>query len=142
MFNSCIFLFELQGFSLDVIGKFVFALELNSAKDKDHPFVVAVRKLTNFDPTILNIALSVLPESVINYFDISFFDKEATEYIANTTRVLMKQRSEGKEEYNDFIDMLMTSIREKNLDVSESEIIGNTILFFFAGKRELNKNFQ
>ena len=139
-------MFEPQGFSLDVIAKFVFALELNSAKDKDHPFVIAVKKMVNVDPTILNIVLSILPESVINYFDISFFDKEATEYIANTTRALMKQRSESKEEYGDFMDMLMTSIREKNLEVPENEIIGNTILFFFAGKRELtdmlNKSFH
>ena len=90
--------------------------------------------MVNIDPTFFNIALSILPESIMNYFDISFFDKEATEYIANTTRALMKQRNEGKEEYGDFLDMLMTSIREKKLDVPENEIIGNTILFFFAGK--------
>ena len=114
----------MQGFSLDVISKFVFALELNSAKDKDHPFVKAVRKVVNFDATIFNVLLSLLPESLINYFDIQFFDKEATEYIANTTRVLMKQRKENKENYNDFLDMLMTSIQEKQLNVSEDEIIG------------------
>lgn len=121
----------MQGFSLDVIGKFVFALELNSAKDQNHPFVKAVRKMVNFDATLFNVLLSVLPEKIINYFDIQFFDKEATEYIANTTRVLMKQRQENKEEYNDFLDMLMTSIREKNLDVPENEIIGKWFLESF-----------
>ena len=121
--------------------------------------------MVNFDATLFNILLSVLPEKVINYFDIQFFDKEATEYIANTTRVLIKQRNEKKESYNDFLDMLLTSIREKQLDVPDDEIIGreslqkcriirikkilkiktvlttfkfagNAILFFFAGKLE------
>ena len=35
----------LKGYSLDVIARYVFALELNSAKDKDNPFV----KVTKID---------------------------------------------------------------------------------------------
>ena len=37
-----------KGFSLDVVGKFVFAFDLNSAKDNNNPFVINARNVTDF----------------------------------------------------------------------------------------------
>ena len=78
----------LKSYQLDVIGKFVYALELNSAKDNNHPFAINVRKLVdvNYPRLIKNIGMSLLPRFLINYFDFQFVDTEAMEYMAEMTR--------------------------------------------------------
>lgn len=109
--------------------KFVFSLDLNSAKDLNHPFVKNVRKLITFQDKLVNIFFSLLPAKMIKFFDIQFFDRHAMEYLANVTRVLIKQRNEdeNKDSY-DFLSLLLNTIREKNLNVSEEEIIGNCVV--------------
>lgn len=110
--------------------KFVYALELNSGKDLDHPFVKNVRRLTNFQDRWINIVFSLLPAKMVEYFDFQFIDVKAMEYLANVTRAIIKQRTEGenRESYNDFIDLLINTIREKNLKVSDDEIISNCVV--------------
>lgn len=113
--------------SLDVIAKFVYAFDLNSAKDVDHPFVKAVAKLVNFDDRFLSFVMNLLPPALVNFLakHYTFVDDEATNYLADTTRYLIKQRKENSGQYNDFLSLLITAINEKNLDMSEDAIIGN-----------------
>lgn len=68
-----------------------------------------------------------MPTKVIKYFDIQFIDGAAMEYLANVTRAIIKQRSENRESYNDFLDLLISTIKEKELNVPEDEIIGNCV---------------
>ena len=78
----------LKFYQLDVIAKFVFALELNSFKDKDHPFARNVQRLVdiNYKRIAKAYALSVLPKFVSDFFKIQTFDNDAMEFVANTTR--------------------------------------------------------
>lgn len=88
-----------------------------------------VRKLVNFQDRWINIVFSLMPTKVIKYFDIQFIDGAAMEYLANVTRAIIKQRSESenRESYNDFLDLLISTIKEKELNVPEDEIIGNCV---------------
>ena len=116
----------MKNYQLDVIAKFVYSLDLNSAKDLDHPFVKNVRKLIDFQDKKINIFFSLWPAKLIKLFDIQFFDGSALEYLANVTRVLIKQRNETQNRENyDFLGLLINTIREKELNVPEEEIIGN-----------------
>ena len=84
---------------------------------------------------MINIFFSLLPAKVIQYFDIQFLDAKSMEYLANVTRVLIKQRSEtmnNNAQYNDFLDLLINTIREKGLNVPEEEIIGNCVVCEFT----------
>ena len=132
--NKC---FSPKGYQLDVIGKFVYALELNSAKDQDHPFAKNVRKLVDIDykRVFRNLFFSLLPKFLIDYFEIQFVDSQAMEYMADMTRYLIKKReADGTEgSYHDFLDLLVTTFKDKHQDVPEEEIIGICIIFFFAG---------
>ena len=80
--------FSPKGYQLDVIGKMVYALELNSAKDHDHPFAKSVRKLVDVDYKRIakNIFISLLPKFLINYLNLQFVDGDAMEYMAEMTR--------------------------------------------------------
>nr|WPM94888.1 cytochrome p450 4725A1 [Polyphagotarsonemus latus] len=120
-------------FSLDVIAKFVFAVEINSFVDKDHPFVVNVKKLTNFKKSKMAV-FAMLPTKVIDLLKLSVLDTEAVDYIDNLCRSIIKQRKENKDKrFNDFLDEILSSIEEKNLDVPLKEIIAHCFIFFFAG---------
>lgn len=124
----------LKSYSLDVIAKYVFALDLNSHKDKNHPFVVSVKKFANFNQNWKFVLFSVLPESIIKAFDLQFLDVEPMDYVGNLVKFLIKERKEKKEtKYNDFLELFLSTIEEKKIDVKDEEIIGLTILFFFAG---------
>lgn len=120
----------LRKYSLDVIAKFVFALELNSATDKDHPFVKTVAKLVNFDDRFLSFVMNLLPPALVNFIGrfYTFVDSEAMNYLADTTRYLIKQRKENSGQFNDFLDLLLDTMKEKNLELPEDEIIGNCMV--------------
>lgn len=44
---------ELKHNALDIIAKFVYAIDINSAKEKEHPFVKNVLKLVRFGNILL-----------------------------------------------------------------------------------------
>nr|WPM94890.1 cytochrome p450 4725A3 [Polyphagotarsonemus latus] len=120
-------------FSLDVIAKFVFAVEINSFVEENHPFVINAINLTEFKKS--KIALfAVLPAYLTNLFNIRILDNDAVDYLENLTKNIVENRKENKEKkFNDFLDDLLTTINEKNLNVSMSEIIAHCFIFFFAG---------
>ena len=124
----------LKGYALDVIAKFVFAIELNSAKDQNHPLVVAVRKLLTFNSNWKFLLFTILPTKVLEILDIQLLNVESLEYVGNLCEFLVKQRRENKDtKYNDFLDLLIESIDEKKLNVSQDAINAYVLLFFFAG---------
>lgn len=124
----------LRGYSLDCVAKFVYALELNSAREPDHPFVKNVRRLLSSRGTLMNLIETCAPKFLIDFFDFQFVDVEALEYIASLTRAIIKQRTKSGGNYGDFLDLMLDSIREKKLDVKEEEIIGSCLVFIFAGR--------
>ena len=112
---------------LDVIGKFVYALQLNSSKEQDHPFAKNVRQLisASYGRAIRNIVASTVPKFMIEALNIQFVD-ESIEKLAEITRCLMKQRQESNTvgNYHDFIDLLVGSFKDKHQEIAEDEIIG------------------
>lgn len=108
----------LKSYQLDVIGKFVYALELNSARDKDHPFCTNVQKLVdiNYKRIAKGYTLGVLPK-----------------FVANTARYLIKKRdADGTQgSYHDFLDLLVGTFKDKHQDVPEEEIIGVCIVSYY-----------
>ena len=82
--------------------------------------------------------LSLLPLKIVKALDIQFLDVKSMDYVASLVRHLIKEREKGGENYNDFLSMYLDSLREKNLEINENEIIGLCVLFFFAGKFTAN----
>lgn len=123
----------MRKYSLDVIGKFVFALELNSAKEVDHPFVKSIRKIVNFDDRLTSIIMGIVPPALFDLISKHYklMDEDSLNYLANTIRYLVKQRKENRGQFNDFLDMHLNAIEEKNVDLPEDELIGNCLVGHF-----------
>lgn len=45
----------LKNYGLDIIAKFVYAIDINSAKDKEHPFVKNVLKMVTFSKNLFSL---------------------------------------------------------------------------------------
>lgn len=121
-----------KGFSLDVVAKFVFAFDLNSAADNDHPFIFNARNLTNFKIWKM-ILFNILPAKVIETFDLQILSADSVDYMGELIRTLTKQRRQNPDiRYNDFLDLIVHRIDENNLNVTEEQIIAHCIIFFFA----------
>ena len=73
----------LKSYQLDVIAKFVYAIELNSAKEPNHPFVQSARNLVKFNFGYMTFILNFLPKQVIEYFDFEIVDYTATEWLVS-----------------------------------------------------------
>jgi cytochrome P450 len=118
-----------KGYALDTIAKFVFAMEINSFKQKDDIFVKMVMKLTRFN--ILPVLLvQILPKFVGDRLGDRVFDSQACDYFFRLTSKIVKERRENPDvKYKDFIELLLESSNE----MSEQDIITQCLLFFFAG---------
>lgn len=124
--------FFTKGYSLDVIAKFVFAFELNSAKDQNHSFVVNARNLTNFKRWRMAI-FNLLPRYLIEKTGFQILEDSSIDYINDLVKVLVNQRRKNKDvKYNDFLELLIDKIDANNLDVTEKEIVAFCSIFFFA----------
>lgn len=66
--------------------------------------------------------------------NIQFLDAKSLDYIGDVTKALAKQRRENKEQqWNDFLDLLIHTVDEKELkNVTQDQIAAYCILFFFA----------
>ena len=58
----------LRNYGLDVIAKFVFAIDINSAKDNENPFVKNVLRLVNFNSKFTLFFLLKFEDSKISFF--------------------------------------------------------------------------
>ena len=126
---------------MDVISKFVFAIEVNSAfNDKDHPLVVAVRKLLNFSNNFLFSLLFLLPQKLFELLNVQLLDEKSLDYISSVTKALVKQRKANSElRYNDFLDLLIHTVDEKDLkNVTQDQIAAYCILFFFGALESIS----
>lgn len=81
------------------------------------------------------ILFGILPDWVVDALDLQFIEVEPMDYVGNLVKFLIKERREkkGQIKYNDFLELLLDTMEEKKMDVKEDEIIGLTIIFFFAG---------
>ena len=118
-----------KGYALDVIAKFVFAVEVNSFKQKQDPFVKNVFRMTQFRQWPFFI-MQLFPVFVSKHFANKIFDEKAWEYFAELTKqILQKRRAETELQYNDFLELML----ENSNKIADAKIITQCILFFFAG---------
>lgn len=131
-------------FTMDVIAKTAFALELDTHDDKNHPFVTHAKKFLTFKP--LKMAVFFLsPAFIRKLFKLSFMDLEAGEYLCSVGQHMLNQRRKSatkaeNRRYNDFLQ-LMTEASEDGQTgdhggkktLTDEEIVGNIVLLLVAG---------
>lgn len=125
-----------KGYALDVIAKFVFAIEINTYKAQDSAFVSNAFKLVKVRqlPFLL---VQLLPESISKHFAESILDKKASNFFTEITKQIIQDRLKNPEvKYKDFVDLLL----ESSDDLNDDEKITQCVLFFFAGMETVSSS--
>ncbi|KAK7788924.1 hypothetical protein R5R35_014076 [Gryllus longicercus] len=139
-------------FAADVIGTTAYGVKINSLKDPNNEFLACGKAMTNI--TVLRAArffgYACFPK-LMKMLRISLLDAKAEKYFSSLIRETIKVREEHNIVRPDMIHLLMQAkkgnlkvdpheedqyhFQRKSaaLDISDDLIIGQAVIFFFAG---------
>lgn len=72
---------------------------------------------------------NILPRGLVNALDLQILDVRSVDYMGDLIMALVKQRREDKrQQWNDFLEMIVTRIDENQLNVTNDEIISHCVV--------------
>lgn len=94
-------------FSVDAIARLVFALDINTYKDKEKEFFSNVNRLLDINSWIALLTF-ILPEKLFEMFRLSFFNQKAINYFSHRALEMIDfRRQQPQVQYDDFLQLLM-----------------------------------
>ena len=152
--------------TLDILCRICFSASIDSYNQPDSKMVYHM--LNAFKMSKLKLILLKLPAKFQNWLDISLINQTSSTWFGNFIKCLIQERKSHLEhKYNDFLQMLLNSEvseellaqqeLELNVDqssdkrpksfsfskhLSEKEIVGQILVFFFAGAETLTALFS
>ena len=118
-------------FSLDIIAKVLFAIDVDSYKERDTDFVKHAVRMG--DLNLFHAALAkILPKKIVNLLQLNAFDVVPMNKMGDYFKILLKQRKQDGVNYNDLSDVIQTAVEENKVSLTEDEVIGNILLAFFG----------
>jgi len=129
-------------FTNDIIASTAFGLQVNSFENKNNEFFHMGKKLTNFTAwQNIKFMLWLNFKSFMKFFKLELFDKKITDYFMHLVLDAMTYRKEHNILRPDMINLLMEARdmiksdnpKSHNRDWSDTEIVAQCFLFFFAG---------
>ena len=113
-------------FTVDVIASCAFGIEVNSFTNPDNDFQRIAAKITNFSSFLssLKFAGYMLSPQFMQFFKISFFDTETSNFFKDAIQETMKYREEKGIIRHDMINLLIQA-KKGNLthSVKEEEVV-------------------
>ncbi|CAG2175258.1 unnamed protein product [Oppiella nova] len=122
--------------TMDVISTCAFATKTNSYKDPNSPFIKNAHKSLN--PKSYRLVLSImLPKFVMKLINMKHaIEETCCEFFFKLTRLIINERKNSNQKYNDFIDLLLNAEKDKPNEVSD-EFDSNESHHVNEGKEEL-----
>lgn len=122
-------------FTVDVIGKIVFSMDVNCFQNQQNPFLRNIFKLNQF--SFISILITLAPKFVIRWLNLKPFRMESINYFAQLTQTLIEERNHLEIKYQDFLQLLIDSKVEGDLDsqakrLTLEEIVGQAMFFFLV----------
>ena len=119
-------------FSIDGISKVLFAIDVDSYKERDTLFVKSVSTLGQLN--FISLALcTVLPKQVTKFFRIQPFKIKPINSLGKYFERMIDERKKSGIKYNDLLEALQNAVEEDRVKMSKDAVIGNCLLSFFAG---------
>ena len=119
-------------YSIDIIAKVLFAIDVDSCKEQKSTFVQAALSVGNIN-FISNLLLAALPKSWSKFFKIQQFDFKPINSLGDYFKKMIKERRKSGIKFGDLSEMMQDSIANGKVQMSEDALIGNCLLGFFAG---------
>lgn len=118
-------------YGLDVISKVLFAMDVDSYKERDTIYVKSAIHIGDLN-TIQAILATVLPKGLAKILRLSIFDLKPMNNLGHHFKKMLKKRRENGIKYNDLSELLQDAVDENKIKLSEDGVIGNILLAFFG----------
>ena len=78
--------------------------------------------------------MTILPTCISKFLNLNIVDVTPSNKLGELFKKLIKDRQKSGQTYNDLAEEMGKQNAEKNLALTEDEIIGNIVLLYFAGE--------
>lgn len=113
-------------FSIDGISKVLFAIDVDSYKERDTTFVKSVSTLG--DLNLFNLALTtILPKSFVKFFKIQAFELKPINNLGIYFEQMIHERKKAGIQYNDLSEVLQKAMDDGRVQMTSNEVIGNCL---------------
>uniref|UniRef100_A0A8C3X658 unspecific monooxygenase n=1 Tax=Catagonus wagneri TaxID=51154 RepID=A0A8C3X658_9CETA len=128
-------------YSMDVIIRTAFGVNIDSLNNPRDPFVQYTRKILRFnflDPFLLSIILLPFLNPLFEILDITLFPRSAVNFFMKSVKRMKESRLKDQQTGRvDFLQLMINSQNSKEMDVhkalSDQELVAQSIIFIFAG---------
>lgn len=132
-----------RNYTMDVIGKTAFAVDINCHDDPNDPFVKNAKNVINFP--LWKMIVFFLPKWILKLIGFHFLDDTSLNYLIKVSQLMIDERRKSGKSSNTYPDFLQLMIeasasseeqsfkdsRKKTL--TDDEIIANIILMIIGG---------
>lgn len=116
-------------YGTDCISKVLFALDVDSYKERDTSFVKSAVGLGEVD-FYGAILLTFIPKSWAKFFQINPFTMKPVNDLGKFFTKLLAERKKTGIKYGDLSEVLQNAVKDDKLVMSDNEVIGNILLAF------------
>lgn len=82
-----------------------------------------------------------LPEKVSELLKLNPFNSNVSNSLGDLFKKMVRERKDKGVKYNDLTEQMQEQVKEKNLELSEDAMIGNSILSFFGNVTIVGNTF-
>ena len=113
-------------YGTDCIAKVLFAIDVDSYKERDTAFVKSAVGLgeVSFFPAVL---CTIIPKSWAIFFGFSSLTTKPSNDLGNFFKKLLAERKSTGVKYNDLSEVLMNAVNQNKVKMTEDEVIGNCL---------------
>lgn len=111
-------------YSIDGISKVLFAIDVDSYKERDTVYVKSVSTLGEL--SAFNLALcTLLPKPVCEFFRLQPFKLKPVHNLGKYFEKMINDRRKAGVKYNDLTEVLQNAVDNNKVKMTDNEVIGN-----------------
>jgi len=119
-------------YGTDCISKVLFAIDVDSYKERDTTFVKSATSLGEIN-LIQSTLCTILPKKLCEFLKLKPFNLNPINQLGDYFKKIIEDRKKHGIKYNDLTEVLQDAINNDKVKMNETEVIGNILLAFLAG---------
>lgn len=119
-------------YAVDVIAKVLFAIDIDSYKERDTTFVRNATSIGGINVIQMTL-MFILPRSISIKLGLNHIKIAPLIDLGDHFKKVLKERRASGIKYNDLSEVLQDAVDDEKVKLTEDEVIGNILLAFFGG---------
>ena len=118
-------------YTVDIISKVLFAIDVDSYKERDTTFVKSAMSIGGANPNQTAL-ITILPKKISKILGLTVVRLGPIDALGDYFKKTLKQRRKSGIKYNDLSELLQDACDENKVKMTENEVIGNILLALFG----------